>query len=398
MTRSRLRVGVVGASPARGWFTRAHFPALQALSDRIELAAVCTSRRETAEAAASAYGAARAFDSYEEMAASKDVDLVVVSVRVPMHHQIVSAAIAAGKPLFCEWPLGRTEAEAEDLTARAAAAGIANTIGLQARMAPVLNEVRRLIGDGYVGRVLSTSIVASGFGFGSAIDPDQTYLYDAEAGATMLDVVGGHLLDALCHACGDFVELDARLATRRDRVAVIDVPELERVRAFQAVLAPESGAAGQFGDDPQVPPQRWFTPTSPDQLTVHGQLDSGAVASVHLRGGPSRGTNLLWEINGDEGDIQVTGTAGNIQISPLTLRRGRGAHPLGAPEPMPDDGAPAGAAGNVWRLYRSLLGDELPNGARPVDFAAALQRHRLLGAIRKSSASGQRVAVPRGRS
>ena len=43
-----------------------------------------------------------------------------------------------------------------------------------------------------------------------------------------------------------------------------------------------------------------------DQILVIGQLESGAAASVHYRGGLSRGTNLLWEINGTEGDIQVT--------------------------------------------------------------------------------------------
>src|SRR3989442_5215286 len=62
-----------------------------------------------------------------------------------------------------------------------------------------------------------------------------------------------------------------------------------------------------------------------DQVCVTGLLDGGAALSIHYRGGRSRGTNLLWEINGTEGDLQVTADGGQAQIFDLTIRGGNGA-------------------------------------------------------------------------
>ena len=50
-TSSKIRVGIVGASASRGFASIAHIPALQALPG-FEIAAVCTARQESAEAAA----------------------------------------------------------------------------------------------------------------------------------------------------------------------------------------------------------------------------------------------------------------------------------------------------------------------------------------------------------
>jgi predicted dehydrogenase len=51
MTRNRIRVGIIGANPDRGWAAQAHIPALKSLSDDFEITALSTSRRESAEAA-----------------------------------------------------------------------------------------------------------------------------------------------------------------------------------------------------------------------------------------------------------------------------------------------------------------------------------------------------------
>src|SRR5207237_5801802 len=67
--------------------------------------------------------------------------------------------------------------------------------------------------------------------------------------------------------------------------------------------------------------------TADDQVGVTGLLEGGAAFSMHYRGGHSRGTNLLWEINGTEGDLQLTAAGGQAQIFELTLRGGRGAQP-----------------------------------------------------------------------
>jgi predicted dehydrogenase len=134
-----------------------------------------------------------------------------------------------------------------------------------------------------------------------------------------------------------------------------------------------------------------------DQIVVGGVLENGVVASIHFRGGASRGTNLLWEINGTEGDLQVTSMAGHPQMFDLTLRGGRGKDTeLKVLEiPPKDRTTPAsieGFARNVGEAYlRFAEGagteDQIPN------FDTAVVRHRLIDAIERSAATGQRIVL-----
>src|SRR5437764_14877487 len=92
----KTRVVIVWASASRGFASIAHIPALQALS-QFEIAAVCTSRQETAEAAARHYGVPLAFSDPAQLAAHADVDLVTVSVKVADHLSPVTAEVEDGK-------------------------------------------------------------------------------------------------------------------------------------------------------------------------------------------------------------------------------------------------------------------------------------------------------------
>ena len=101
----KVKLGVIGANPNRGWGPRGHLPAIVASRD-VELTAVCTTRMESAEASAAKYGAKLAFDDYREMLACPDVEAVAVLLRVPSHYQVTMDALNAGKHVFTEWPLG----------------------------------------------------------------------------------------------------------------------------------------------------------------------------------------------------------------------------------------------------------------------------------------------------
>src|SRR5712691_12157237 len=112
---SKIRVGIVRATVTTGgsgWGAHAHVPALHALPD-YELRAVCTAHEDTAKASAAAFGAELAYHDIDAMVADPDIDLVVVSVRVPGHHYLVMKALRGGKSAFCEWPLVATLGEAE---------------------------------------------------------------------------------------------------------------------------------------------------------------------------------------------------------------------------------------------------------------------------------------------
>src|SRR5213596_1648738 len=265
----RIRVGIIGASPDRGWAAQAHIPALKSLPADFEITALSTTRRESADAAGKLFGVPAAYDNHQELVNSPAVDVVAVTVKVPYHLELASAALDAGKAVYCEWPLGNGLPEAEKLAALAKTKGVLAVAGLQARSAPSVAYVRDLIAQGYVGEVLSTTLIGSGMGWGSTVEPYNAYLNDKTNGSTMLSSALGHAADALCYCLGEVRELSATMTMRRQTFTI----------------------AGTGESKPM---------TADDQVAVSGLLDGGAAFSIHYRGGVSRGTNLLWEINGTE--------------------------------------------------------------------------------------------------
>src|SRR5580700_1004395 len=104
--KRRFRVGIVGLSAERGWGSTAHIPALRALSDVYEIAGVANTSLASAKSAAAAYDIPCAFECVAELIASPYIDVVIVTVKVPYHREVVTAALGAGKAVYCEWPLG----------------------------------------------------------------------------------------------------------------------------------------------------------------------------------------------------------------------------------------------------------------------------------------------------
>src|SRR4051794_13238074 len=155
---SKLGVGIIGVSPTRGWAATAHIPALHALPN-YEIRALSAHSDESARAAGEAFGVRKVFSDHERLVTQPDIDVVAVTVKVAHHQEIVSAALAAGKAVYCEWPLGRDLDDARAMAALAAEQGVNTVIGLQARQAPAIEFVQELLRDGYVGEVLSTTMI-----------------------------------------------------------------------------------------------------------------------------------------------------------------------------------------------------------------------------------------------
>src|SRR5438132_6379834 len=302
----RIRVGIIGANPDRGWAAQAHIPALRSLDDDFEMTALSTTRRASADAAGKLFSVPAAFDNHEELVNSPIVDVVAVTVKVPHHLELAAAALEAGKAVYCEWPLGNGLGEAEALAALAKRKGVLAVVGLQARSAPAVAYVRDLIEQGYVGEVLSTTLIGSGMGWGPSVEPANVYMNDKKNGATMLAIGLGHAAEALCHCLGEVRELSATATMRRKTFTV----------------------AGSGESKPMA---------ADDQVAVSGLLESGAAVRIHYSGGSSRGTNLLWEINGTDGDLQLTAAGGQAQIFELTLRGGRGAQSSLELLPVPEE-------------------------------------------------------------
>src|SRR2546423_7262715 len=113
-----LGVGSLGVSPVRGWAATAHIPALRALPN-YEIRALSAHNAESARAAGEVFGVSTVFSDHEQLVAQPDIDVVAVTVKAPHHRELVSAALAAGKAVYCEWPLGRDLDDARAMAALA---------------------------------------------------------------------------------------------------------------------------------------------------------------------------------------------------------------------------------------------------------------------------------------
>jgi predicted dehydrogenase len=273
MKIEKIKVGVIGLNPDGQWASKAHLPALRHLSDTFEVIGVANSTHESALKAASELQIPIAFENPEALIASADIELVVITVKVPYHYHLVNAALEAGKHVYCEHPLGNGLEETEHLATIAARKNVVAAVGTQMVVAPEVIYLGQLIKDGYVGRVLSTTLIGSGGPWSDESIAANYYLYDKTNGATMLTVPLGHTLAGVTKVLGGFATLNAKM-----------------INNFTTVKLSDTG---------EIKPK-----TAEDQIMVIGQLKNGAAISIHYRGGVSRGTNLLWEINGTEGDIQ----------------------------------------------------------------------------------------------
>ena len=369
MPEPTLGVGIVGVSPVRGWAAIAHIPALRALPN-YQIRALSAHNTESARAAGEVFGVGVVFSDHEQLVTRPDIDVVAITVKVPHHRQLVSAALAAGKAVYCEWPLGRDLDDAKAMAALAAAQQGAHTVvGLQARQAPVIEFVQELLRDGYLGEVLSTTMVGLSVP-GDIVGQPNAYMLDKTNGANLLTIAIGHSLDTLNYVLGEFAELSAVSDLRRPLITIEETGEQ-------------------------------IMKTAADQIALIGTLTSGATATIHIREAVAGGTGLLWEINGTNGTLRITADAAQPQIYPLTVAGAHGPNEpaeLAAPAALTQkwpaltslEGTPAY---NVGRAYAAFAAD-IDNQTHTVpDFADAVGRHEVIAAIERSAASGERVKL-----
>ena len=142
--------------------------------------------------------------------------------------------------------------------------------------------------------------------------------------------------------------------------------------------------------------------TAPDQVLLSGVLQSGAVASVHLKGGTANGTGFLFEIHGTEGALAVVPTDPRqetyIQVSEFTVRGAQAGKPL-ADLSIPESyrwvplAVPAGLPFNVAQLYMRMAEGIREGKSGSPDFDVAVNRHQLLDVIQKASDIGTRQVL-----
>lgn len=150
-----IGIGIVGG----GYMGKAHAVAMAAVgavfntSLRPRLEMVAATSRESAERHRAALGFALATDDWRALVEDPKIEAIVIASPQDTHRAIAEAALALGKPVFCEKPLADTAEDARAMVAAAEAAGVANMIGFNYIRTPASQFARKLLAEGAIGRV-----------------------------------------------------------------------------------------------------------------------------------------------------------------------------------------------------------------------------------------------------
>jgi predicted dehydrogenase len=155
-SRRRLGVGVIGF----GWLGQAHSRSLLRIPtlfpDRdfdAELVVCGDTLPERREEAVASFGFARAAAEWRAVVEDPDVDVVFIAAPNMLHLELVEAAAAAGKHVFCEKPVGGTPVQTVRAEKAARTAGVISGVGYNYRWAPLVQYARQLIADGRLGEI-----------------------------------------------------------------------------------------------------------------------------------------------------------------------------------------------------------------------------------------------------
>src|SRR5439155_2307 len=97
------------------------------------------------------FGFARGTADWRQVVQDPAVDVVVIAAPNMLHVELVEAAAAAGKHVFCEKPVGGTPEQTVRAEEAARDAGVITGVGYNYRWAPLVRYAAQLIGDGRLG-------------------------------------------------------------------------------------------------------------------------------------------------------------------------------------------------------------------------------------------------------
>ena len=200
-----LRVGIISAN----WGTFAHLPGWRAVPG-VEVVAVCTSRRETAEAAASKHGIERAFWDAEAMAADPAIDIIDCGTRPSIRQAMVLSGLRHGKHIYNAIPFAADLEAARTLHGAWKESGKVAVVDAYSEWLPAHRLAKEMIDDGYLGRLFGGTCIFNMSLFNKP-NPRFPYNWFAQGGLGVSAVrnLGSHALHMLVHLFGEIEELVA---------------------------------------------------------------------------------------------------------------------------------------------------------------------------------------------
>src|SRR5215468_4175209 len=209
-----IRIGLIGA----GFMGRAHTIAYREVSAVFDLPAVPVLEliaeidQRTAATAARKLGFRRATEDWRQLVQDSAVDLVDITAPTAAHREIAIAALAAGKPVYCEKPLAVTAAEARGLTARAAKTGAVTMVGFNYLKNPIQALARDIIATGEIGEIIDfRGIHAEDY----MISPDvpMTWRCSGPRGSGVVADLGSHIVSLARYLVGPIESVCGTLDT-----------------------------------------------------------------------------------------------------------------------------------------------------------------------------------------
>jgi len=214
MTRPTLDIALIGS----GFMGRAHALAFAAAARTFALpraprvTLLADRDLETAAAAATSLGIARATGDWREAIADRTIDMIAIATPNLLHAPIAIAALEAGKAVYCEKPLATSIPDAEAMVAAAAASTKPTAVGFTYLYNPMIVLARELIAAGEIGEITAFRGIHAEDFMASADAPYNWRCEADQAGGALADI-GSHIIAMALHLVGDIAAVSGRLHT-----------------------------------------------------------------------------------------------------------------------------------------------------------------------------------------
>ena len=347
-----LRIGIISAN----WGAFAHLPAWRSLPG-VEVVGICTSRRETAEAAAKKLGIERPYWDAQAMVSDPEIDIVDCGTRPVVRYPMVLAALRNGKHVYNGIPFAANIDQARELHAAWRASGKVAIVDGFSQWLPAHRRAKEMLDAGWLGRPFGGAAM---FNISLFNKPNPHFPYNwfwqSGLGVSALRNLGSHALHMLLFLFGDVEEViaqDGQLLNEW-RFANGEALKPETNDYANLLVKFRSGlvlslqvswsatlAAGwkidAFGSHGRFVASAPSFPTSRDTTLHAGTLDEGGLKKVEM---PDR---LL-----HDADIQIDAEVEPQPAYPMALAMSRMIRAIRG------DGTPSPDFGQAWTVERVL--------------------------------------------
>lgn len=323
--RSVLKVGVVGV----GWGSITHVPAFRA-ADGYQMVALCGRDPARLKTAAEACGVDDVATDWQRFVERDDLELISVATSAASHVEIASAAIAAGKHVVVEKPVGVDVRAAAELVRNAEAAGVVGCTCLELRWLPERYSLWELVRSGQLGQLYHLRAHSNSPNWHPTHQPQAPWMYQRAEGGGYLRGTVSHDIDFLRALAGEIHSVCAELITTRPKIEL------------------SSGRLVEVDAD--------------DTAMLMARTESGATLSLSTCNVAANRASALLEVFGSEGSAVLSreGTKTSLRFAGAGSDAGLAKVDVAALSPSDPTAIPTRGAAQFARAMALMLEELLP--------------------------------------